>query len=204
MDTDEHRSGSDANFANWHEFISGNKIAALAVGFIILLFGSSCKTDSPDSFALTSGNGAIPSGADTFTNIDITSNHNYKAFPITDSDRNFFNEIRNAVLSDNIAWMAKHVYYPFTLRFGEKSFKLKGEKDFVTHANLILTPVLKSVVRNQTVAALFKNWQGVMIGNGEIWFSEVGETDNGKLIWTQKILALNLPEDPVGEMGGRK
>ncbi|MCR5857319.1 hypothetical protein [Mesorhizobium sp. J428] len=36
---------------------------------------------------------------------------------------------------------------------------------------------MKSSVAKQTYATLFANWQGVCIGDGEVWFSGVGDAN---------------------------
>jgi large exoprotein involved in heme utilization and adhesion len=39
----------------------------------------------------------------------------------------------------------------------------------------IITTKVKRAVANQSYATLFANWQGVSIGDGEVWFSGVGD-----------------------------
>ncbi len=115
-------------------------------------------------------------------------------YPVTASEEAFFEQVRKAVLADDIERLSEVVSFPIVLRSGEQEVKIKDKRDFKEHAALILTTRLKSVVQNQSSGSLFKNWRGVMIGNGEIWFSEVG-VKNGKadgLSWVYRIIAVNL------------
>jgi hypothetical protein len=119
----------------------------------------------------------------------------FHMFPITVSDKAFFEQIKKAVLADDVEWFSEAVSYPIVLRPGKGEIKLKNKNDFKEHAALIFTTHRKSVVRNQLPDSLFKNWQGVMIGDGEIWFSEVGKkTENGN-VWVYRIIAINLPKE---------
>ena len=40
----------------------------------------------------------------------------------------------------------------------------------------IVTAKVKRALAEQSYAKLFANWQGVMVGDGELWFSAVGKT----------------------------
>src|ERR1700761_9616968 len=102
MNTDGHGLGDDANFANWREFLLGKLLVILIAGFLILLFGSSCKIGNSDNCAITCGDGAVSGIVDTFTNADLASNQHARAYPITDADRSFLNEIKNAVAANDI------------------------------------------------------------------------------------------------------
>src|SRR6267142_4755031 len=86
-------------------------------------------------------------------------------FPLTASDKAFFDQIRKAVLSDDIEWFSKAVSYPIVLRPNSREIKVKNKRDLKEHARLIFTAQLKSTVQRQSSSSLFKNWQGVMVGN---------------------------------------
>ena len=117
-------------------------------------------------------------------------------YPITVSDKAFFEKIKKAVLADDDEWFSGVVVsYPFVLRLGKAEIKLKNKADFKEHAALIFTTQLKSIVQKQSADSLFKNWQGIMIGNGEIWFSEVGEKTGNGNVWVYRIIGINLPKE---------
>lgn len=123
----------------------------------------------------------------------VASPSQTEMYPITTSDKAFFESIRNAILANDVEWLSIAVSYPIVLRSSKGEFKLENKGDLKARFTLIATPRVKSVVRNESPASLFKNWQGVMVGNGEIWFSEIAQTDEqGHQRWVQKIVALNI------------
>lgn len=91
--------------------------------------------------------------------------------------RQFFETLQKAVADDDKAAVAALVDYPFQARIKGKAVKLKDAAHFVTSYDQIMTAKVKQAVAKQSYATLFANWQGVMIGDGEIWFSGVGESD---------------------------
>jgi len=99
--------------------------------------------------------------------------------------RSFFDALKAAIAADNKAAVAAMVDYPFQARINDKSVKLRDKAHFIADYDKIVTPKVKSAIEKQTYATLFANWQGVMIGDGEIWFSGVGD---GNAI---KITAIN-------------
>jgi hypothetical protein len=113
---------------------------------------------------------------------------------VTQSDKAFFQQIKKAIATNDFIWLSKAVSYPLDVQLANKVLHLANEADFKKNARTILTEQLKSVVNQQPADSLFKNWQGVMIGRGQIWFTQVGE-ESGKgqpLIWVYKIVAFNL------------
>jgi len=127
-------------------------------------------------------------------------------YPITASDKVFFERLQRALSTDDIEWFSEAVSYPIVLRLGKGELKLENKTAVKEHAALIFTTHLKTTVRNQATNSLFKNWQGVMIGKGEIWFSEVAETTEKGKVWVNRITGINLPEDQSKkiEKGGRQ
>jgi hypothetical protein len=81
--------------------------------------------------------------------------------------QHFFGKLQEAVSISDKRTVASMVDYPFLARIDGKAMKVK-----------------QAIVR-QTYSTLFVNWQGVSIGDGEVWFSGVG---NGHTI---KITAIN-------------
>jgi len=73
------------------------------------------------------------------------------------------------------------VDYPFQARIGGKAVKIRDAAHFVSDYDKIVTAKVKQAVAQQTYAGLFANWQGVSIGDGEIWFSGVGKDNKVKI-----------------------
>lgn len=56
---------------------------------------------------------------------------------------------------------------------------------FLAAYDKIVTAKVRNAITAQRYATLFANWQGVMIGDGEVWFSGVGDGN------TVRITAIN-------------
>lgn len=97
----------------------------------------------------------------------------------------FFEALKKAVAADDRKSVAAMISYPFRARINGKAVKLSDAAHFVADYDEIITQKVKDAVAKQTYATLFANWQGVSIGDGEVWFSGVG---NGQ---TVRITAIN-------------
>lgn len=95
--------------------------------------------------------------------------------------RQFFEHFQKAVAANDKAAVAAMVDYPFQARIKGKAVKLRDAAHFIADYDLIVTPKVRHAVANQTYANLFANWQGVMIGDGEVWFSGVGDNNAVKI-----------------------
>jgi len=113
---------------------------------------------------------------------------------VTASDKAFFERLQTAVSANDIEWLSTVLSYPLVVHMGKAKYTLQNKDDFASHAKLILTPHLKLTVQSQSENSLFKNWQGVRIGDGEIWFSEVSQTIGSQRSWVKRIIGINLPD----------
>jgi hypothetical protein len=70
-------------------------------------------------------------------------------YPVTAADKAFFEQVRKAVLTNDIKWLSEAVSYPVVLKTGKTEYKLKNKEDFGARASLIqpscrlLKPVLR-------------------------------------------------------------
>lgn len=74
------------------------------------------------------------------------------------------------------------INYPFRARIGGKAVKVKDAAHFAADFDKIITAKVKQTVLDQIYPALFVNWQGISIGDGEVWFSGVGDQSVIKII----------------------
>lgn len=88
----------------------------------------------------------------------------------------FFDALQKAVAADDRQAVAAMVDYPFRTRIDGKAVTIKDAAGFVASYDRIITARVRRAVADQSYATLFANWQGVSIGDGEIWFSMVGGT----------------------------
>ncbi|WP_223613596.1 hypothetical protein [Phyllobacterium calauticae] len=87
----------------------------------------------------------------------------------------FFSKLQKAVAADDKQALSAMVYYPFAVHSKGKAVMIKDAKHFVAAYDQIITPKVKAAVVKQTYATLFANWQGVMIGDGDVWFQGIGD-----------------------------
>ncbi|WP_294930455.1 hypothetical protein [uncultured Paracoccus sp.] len=89
--------------------------------------------------------------------------------------KTFFTELQQAVTNDDADALAQMVAYPISVTIDGESVEIAGESEFVTDFDQIFTSDVKDAVTSQSYETLFANWQGVMIGDGEVWFSIVDD-----------------------------
>jgi len=99
--------------------------------------------------------------------------------------RTFFGKLKGAVAAADKQAVATMIDFPFATRIGGKAVKVRDVKHFVADYDKIITLKIRDAVAKQRYEDLFANWQGVMIGDGEVWFSGIGDND------TVKIIAIN-------------
>lgn len=91
-----------------------------------------------------------------------------------ESVKPFFAAIQKAVEQNDAVALSKIVKYPITLKMSKaQSIKVINAKEFVVSYPKFMTPNWRKAVLQQKYSELFANWQGVMIGRGEIWFSSM-------------------------------
>jgi len=128
----------------------------------------------------------------------------FKMYPVTSEDKAFLEQIKNVVLADDAQAFSRMISYPVAIRPNDKTIKLEGPADIKKNSAAIFTARLKSAVRSQTPDSLFKNWRGVMIGKGEIWFSKVLEKDSQGENWEYRIIGINPEESSVHNTGNEE
>jgi hypothetical protein len=78
--------------------------------------------------------------------------------------------IQKAVRDGDKNALASMVAYPIKTYFSGKPRTIKNRRTFVKHYGEIIDRKVKDAVARQQAADLFANYQGVMIGDGQIWF----------------------------------
>ena len=105
--------------------------------------------------------------------------------------RRFFEQFRAAVVAGDKAAVAAAMHYPITVHLEGKQWSLYSPAEFTDVYSHIFSPALVELVRRQQYADLFANDQGVMLGQGEIWFSGICEDVECEKM-PLKVVALNL------------
>ncbi|WP_309086622.1 hypothetical protein [Chelativorans sp.] len=102
----------------------------------------------------------------------------------------FFDKLKKAVAENDKQSVASMVDYPFKARINGKAVTIRDAAHFTADYDRVFTAKVKEAVSKQTYANLFANWQGVMVGDGEVWFSGICKNEACEQR-TVKIIAVN-------------
>lgn len=99
-----------------------------------------------------------------------------------------FNTIKFLVKNNEKSKVANYVSYPLNVNKEDKKIKIQSKEDFIKNYNTIITENVKKALIDQDVAKTFVNYQGVMVGSGEIWFTHV---NNKAMIYAINLFVTN-------------
>ena len=93
----------------------------------------------------------------------------------------FIIELQNAIRNDDKTWLADHLHLPVNY-FGNTKQVISSKDWFLDHYAAVIGPELKANVLKQDPETYFKNYQGVMVGDGgrNIWLDDFGDEGEGK------------------------
>lgn len=98
--------------------------------------------------------------------------------------RAFLTELQNAVKAEDKAKVAAMIAYPLLVIHGDRKTRIKSKAEFLSQYATIFDAHVRQAIAQQSAKCLFGNYQGAMIGNGEVWFRE--QPDG-----TMKIVTVN-------------
>ncbi len=98
--------------------------------------------------------------------------------------RTFLSELQAAVKAEDKAKVAALISYPVLVIRGDRKTHIKTKAEFLNRYDAIFDAHVRQVIAQQSAKCLFGNYQGAMIGDGEVWFRE---QQNG----TMKIVTVN-------------
>ena len=98
----------------------------------------------------------------------------------------FLGALKAAVKAQDKRKVAEMSRYPLLVNMLKGHRQIKTSAQLIAEYDRLFAPSIRRAIEQQTPACLFANWQGVMIGTGEVWFEEQA---NGSM----KIKTLNLP-----------
>ena len=106
-------------------------------------------------------------------------------YPISEADKKFLAEIADAVQKNDTNWIAEHMVYPLSIVEDNKKRIVTTREQFMPVISQKFTVELRANITAAAKKPLFKNWQGVMVGDGLVWFSEYQRDDK----WRSGIFA---------------
>jgi hypothetical protein len=77
----------------------------------------------------------------------------------------FVKDLQYLVANDNKEQVSKLIRYPF-------NSSIKTEADFIANYHKIITPKIEAALAKANLRQLFRNYKGVMIGDGAIWITQ--------------------------------
>ena len=85
----------------------------------------------------------------------------------------FFQELKDAVIRDDRKKVAGLVHYPLNVFVGRRRMVVRSSPELLKRYREVFNDNVVRAMKAQEPDMLFANWQGVMVGDGQIWFSGV-------------------------------
>jgi hypothetical protein len=86
--------------------------------------------------------------------------------------RAFLAELQTAVRDGDKTKVASMISYPVMVIHGSHKTRFKTKTQFIAEFDTILDARVQKAITQQSAKCLFGNYQGAMIGTGEVWFSQ--------------------------------
>jgi hypothetical protein len=102
----------------------------------------------------------------------------------------FLQTLKECTAAHDWRALAALVAYPIRIKIAGERRRISSPEQFLQHANTLLSARVIAAIREQQYVTLFANDRGVMIGDGEIWFSGICG-DTRCVDRTIKITAIN-------------
>ena len=88
--------------------------------------------------------------------------------------------MQTAIRNEDKDWLADHLHLPVKY-FGKTKQTISSKDWFLKHSPIVIGPELKANVLKQDPNSYFKNYQGVIVGDGgrNIWPDDFGDEGVG-------------------------
>lgn len=100
----------------------------------------------------------------------------------------FFQTLKDSVVRDDKKAVAGLLYYPLDVFDGRRRRVVRTPAEFLKRYHEVFNENVIRAVKAQEPAALFANWRGVMLGNGQVWFSGVCADKNRDQPCADKVI----------------
>ncbi|MEK7431960.1 MAG: hypothetical protein AABZ74_02415, partial [Cyanobacteriota bacterium] len=109
----------------------------------------------------------------------------------TDNDVEIFmKKVKKSIIEDDKEWISNHISYPIKTKIDtKKTIIIKSKKELINNFNKIFNKEFKEQIKSFCSCNLFHNYQGVMLGNGQIWIENKPNSTNTK--YDFQIKAIN-------------
>lgn len=115
----------------------------------------------------------------------------YSGFYGTDGDvENFMKRVQSSILSEDKEWIAEHTRFPIKTKLNsKKKISIKNKQELISNFNKIFNQEFKNKIKVSSTTDLFHTYQGVMLGDGEIWIDN--KPDSTEKEYPYFIIAIN-------------
>ena len=90
-------------------------------------------------------------------------------YPITEQDKSFVRRLKHSIEIHDEQWVVDNVAMPINVKIYGQKIKINSKHEFIKNYDKIINVNVKNAVLTQDENHLFANWQGIMIGQGQIW-----------------------------------
>jgi hypothetical protein len=99
--------------------------------------------------------------------------------------------LQNAIRADDKAWLVAHLHFPVRY-YGKTKHVIRSKGWFLSHYDTVIGPELRARILAQDPDKYFKNYQGLMVGDGgrNIWFNDFGDPGAG-IASNYEIITIN-------------
>ncbi|MBI5844302.1 MAG: hypothetical protein HZB23_06510 [Deltaproteobacteria bacterium] len=158
------------------------------------------------SFKQICVDGAFESGSGEFYN-------RYSVMNVNDDKvvEDFARKAKTSILKGDYAQLANYISFPITVSINAKRRKIKNADEFVKVADQIFTQGFLHKLRESPTTDMLVNWQGAMIGDGEIWIGtdvkqvrDKHHKDGYRLVEIIMVIAINPVYSRLEGAGGAK
>ncbi len=91
---------------------------------------------------------------------------------IAKMSRAFLAELQTAVHEGDKTKVASMISYPLMVIHGSRRTRIKTKSEFLARYDTIFDAHVQKAIAQQSAQCLFGNYQGAMIGDGELWFAQ--------------------------------
>lgn len=102
----------------------------------------------------------------------------YNAAGIDDADEfdETFELLQTALADNDRDTFADYIAYPIKVTIDGNRTEIKNKEEFLQYFDEIMNENVKNAFLNQKIEEVFVNYQGIMVGDGQIWLNQLDKT----------------------------
>ncbi|WP_299004846.1 hypothetical protein [uncultured Shewanella sp.] len=138
-----------------------NKLCGYCLAILLIVTFTACTHEKADIIETTTTE--LPENAFYYSGFDSASEL-----------KQFVDELKIDVASNNKQGVAAKISYPISIRISkERVLSVKTRTDFIEHYDEIINQKVKDAVAHQNFNDIKENSYGVMLGRGVVWIGSI-------------------------------